>query len=195
MLNKDHYLINTGDRYYARRKHDLEEHKKAFVLDPIYIAVKALGLEGSYLEVGCANGWRFDLLGLDCWGIEPSQEAISGNDRIVRGTADNLPFQNSSFDIVCMGFCLYACDPCDLFKIAHEADRVTKKYIIVYDFMVDGFIYKQNPDCQSITTLKMDYSKMFDWHPLYRKIYQRRHTQITGTGDVEVSVFGKNINN
>jgi SAM-dependent methyltransferase len=192
MSNKEHYLNDgIGDRYFSRRKSALDDMKQEYQSDPVYIAVKALGLKGSYLEIGCGNGWRLDVLGLDGYGIDPSREAIKGNERLHFGTADNLPFVDNSFDIVCFGFCLYAVDNHDLFKVAYEADRVSREYVIVYDFIVDGVVYKPNPDCPAITTCKMDYSNMFEWHPKYRKIYSRRHSQVSGTGDVEVSVFKK----
>jgi hypothetical protein len=194
MSNKEHYLSEgIGDKYYLRRKKELELFKENYELDPVYIAVKALELKGSYLEIGCSDGWRLDVLGLDGYGIDPSSEAIKGNDRIRQGTADDLPFDDKSFDIVCFGFCLYAVDNSDLFKVAYEADRVSREYIIIYDFIVDGYVYKHNPDCPQITTCKMDYSKMFEWHPLYSKIYSRRHSQVAGIGEVEVSVFKKTL--
>lgn len=192
MSNKEHYLKNgIGDKYFHRRKTILDEFVKEYESDPIYIAVKALELKGNYLEIGCANGWRLDVLGLDGYGIDPSREAIEGNPRLSYGTADDLLFTDKSFDIVCFGFSLYAVDNHDLFKIAYEADRVSREHIIVYDFIVDGVVYKPNPDCPEMTTCKMDYSKMFEWHPRYRKIYSRRHSQVSGTGEVEVSVFKK----
>ena len=192
MSNKELYLNDgVGDRYFLRRKSVLDEMTKEYQSDPVYIAVKALGLKGSYLEIGCSNGWRLDVLGLDGYGIDPSREAICGNERLRYGTADDLPFSGHSFDIVCFGFCLYAVDNNDLFKIAYEADRVLREYIIIYDFIVDGYVYKPNPDCPEITTCKMDYSKMFEWHPNYSKIYSRRHSQVLGQGEVEVSVFKK----
>ena len=42
------------------------------------------------------------------------------------GTADKLPFEDQSVDILVYGFCLYLCDREDMFNIAAEANRVIK---------------------------------------------------------------------
>jgi len=78
--------------------------------------------------------------GVSVMVLEPSNEAVYqaislGLDARV-GTADVIPFQDKSFDIVIFGFCLYLCDRDDLFKIAAEADRVLKTpgWLLIKDF-------------------------------------------------------------
>ena len=45
MSNKELYLNDgVGDRYFLRRKSVLDEMTKEYQSDPVYIAVKALGL-------------------------------------------------------------------------------------------------------------------------------------------------------
>lgn len=51
------------------------------------------------------------------------------------GTADGLP-DIKPVDLIIFGFCLYLCDPQDLFTIAANSDRllVDKGVMAVYDF-------------------------------------------------------------
>ena len=86
-----------------------------------------------------------------------------------QGTADVLPFDNESFDIVIFGFCLYLCDREDLFRIAGEADRVLRKpgWLMIMDFyspIPHARSYHYYPSMQSY---KMDYRSLFTWHPDY----------------------------
>jgi ubiquinone/menaquinone biosynthesis C-methylase UbiE len=137
------------------------------------------------LEVGCSNGYRLNLLkekySIDGYGIDPSLEAIEKGKalypdiQLIQGTADNLLFKDTAFDIVIMGFCLYLCDRNDLFKIAFEADRVLKNngLLIILDFYppfgyVNDFSHQEN-----LKTYKLKYDEMFTWNPCYVKIYQQ----------------------
>ena len=67
----------------------------------------------------------------DCYGIEPSAQAVAAacakGINVMQGTADVLPFDNQSFDIVIFGFCLYLCDREDLFELPpiNSLPRVT----------------------------------------------------------------------
>ena len=74
------------------------------------------------------------------FGIDPSKKAIKiaqelGINAKV-GTAEKLPFIDKEFDLIIFGFCLYLCDTNDLFKIAYEANRVSKveSWISIIDF-------------------------------------------------------------
>ena len=112
-------------------------------------------------------------MGYQCTGIEPSKKAVNEAKQkglnVVEGTADNLPFQDNSFDIVIFGFCLYLCDREDLFRIAYEADRVLKNpgWLIIHDFF--SIYPTKNPyhHVPGMFSYKMDYKTMFTWHPAY----------------------------
>jgi ubiquinone/menaquinone biosynthesis C-methylase UbiE len=129
------------------------------------------------LEVGCGDGtrlaWLKNNLNADCYGIEPSAQAVAAacakGINVQQGTADILPFDSQRFDLVIFGFCLYLCDREDLFRIASEADRVlhTPGWLMIMDFyspVPQARTYHHRPSVQSY---KMDYCSLFTWHPDY----------------------------
>ena len=76
------------------------------------------------------------------------------------------------FDIIVYGFCLYLCDRNDLFKIASEGNRVLRKngFIIIYDFYSESYSQNAYHHLNGIFSYKMDYSKLFCWHPAYTQM-------------------------
>jgi ubiquinone/menaquinone biosynthesis C-methylase UbiE len=161
------------------------------------------------LEIGCGDGGRLSWLnkykGLNCSGIDPSAKAVKiANDKGVQsiiGTADKLPFKNNEFDIVIFGFCLYLCDVEDLFQISQEADRVLKKtgWIIIHDFYSKSSITNKYKHCDGVNSHKMDYRKLFDWHPAYTCYSHeiKHHVHIEFTDEVNewvgLSILRKNF--
>lgn len=110
----------------------------------------------SVLEVGCANGWRLNLLNelFDCVavGIEPSVAAVVDGEKryknvqLILGTGDHIPFSRTdgscgSFDCVILSFVLHCLDRSVLARTVAEVDRVTAQdgYIIIQDFAPDSF--------------------------------------------------------
>ena len=135
------------------------------------------------LEIGCGEGGRLAYLkknyNIECFGVEPSKKAVEkANSKGIEakiGTADNLEFDDGSFDVVIFGFCLYLCDSEDLFKIAYEVDRVLKDeaILVIYDFLTP-FPYKNHYKHYSgIYAYKMDYSKLFSWNQYYQIVYKK----------------------
>lgn len=174
---KDIFLKIEGDNWFERNKKGLEQRSlnDDYLFNQIleYIPNKN---NVSILEIGCGNGKRLAALkqkGYEVFGIDPSQaainDAISNGINALVGTADNLPFHDIFFDIVSFGFCLYLCDREDLFKIAAEADRVLKKggFLFILDFYSKIPIYNNYHHYDGIKSYKMDYSKLFEWHPDY----------------------------
>lgn len=97
--------------------------------------------QGNILDVGCADaqGWTFPIpqesmpktqwitgyTGFDC----DEWEIVLPGGNFVRGNADNLPFEDGSFDTVCLGDILeHVKDP---HKVLNEAMRVTKDRVVV----------------------------------------------------------------
>jgi len=69
-------------------------------------------------------------------------------------------------------FCLYLSDDEDLIKIIFEADRVLKKngIIFILDFYHKKTKYIKYIHHKDIYSRKMNYSKLFLWHPKYELI-------------------------
>lgn len=210
MKQKDIFLQSEGDAYYkrslAQEPHPISES------DPIVAEIKKLALpKGIHLlEVGCSDGdrlaWMAEHLGLKAFGVEPSAEAVKmanlrGSISVVQGTADQIPFEDRFFDVVVFGFCLYLCDPEDLFRIAVEADRVLKDpgWMIICDFYSPMPVKQPYRHREGVWSHKMDYRSMFLWHPYYVSCVHRVvhwRTWNTFTDDrsawASVSVLRKN---
>ena len=132
---------------------------------------------GVVLEVGCGEAkrlaWINENMNLMCRGIDPSKKAVLGANKrgvdVLQGTADELPYADQSIDFVVFGFCLYLCDRSDLFRIAHEANRVLKPdaWVIIHDFIANTPTMREYHHLTGLYSYKMDYRKMFDWHPDY----------------------------
>ena len=212
MKQKKIFLEGEGDSWFNRNHEELK--KKDFSFDPVVISLKKI-TEGfnkkiNVLEVGCGDGGRLsylrDELDIQVAGIDPSAKAVShahekGIDCHV-GTADNLPFDEKSFDVIVFGFCLYLCDQEDLFKIAFDADKVLKGdgWIIINDFYSSGLYKAAYHHREGVSTHKMDYSKMFLWHPEYscfhHDIYHHDTNKFTDSARdwVGISVLRKSKN-
>src|SRR5665647_134456 len=129
-LNLIRTLINPFRVDYAKRVFDQLEMKL---------------LEMSALEVGCGGGILTEeiaKMGFITTGIDPSEQSLTNAKKHAKdnnlkinyekGTGENLPFQNNSFDVV---FC---CDVLehvyDLPKVISEISRVLKNEgIFIYD--------------------------------------------------------------
>lgn len=75
------FLSGEGDAYWRRNREQLESPKRA-ECDPVLAMMSLANLvPKKALEVGCANGWRLAEIrkryGSECFGIDPSAEAIS----------------------------------------------------------------------------------------------------------------------
>jgi SAM-dependent methyltransferase len=129
------------------------------------------------LEIGASDGAQLravtTMCEVECYGIEPSKLAVNAakahGTKVVSGTAESLPFETDTFDIVVFGFCLYVCDPRDYAAIAREADRVLRPtgYIIIHDFYSPEKISVPYSHVSGVTTTKMDFRDLFAPDPAY----------------------------
>ena len=208
VIQKEIFLSSEGDAWYERNKKSING-KEA---DEIINCISELGLAPKkVLEIGCSNGYRLNKLKekykADCYGIDPSLEAIEAGRvsfnkiKLKQGTADSLDFNDNEFDLVIIGFCLYLCDRNDLFKIACEVDRVLldKGLIIILDFG-PPFPYKNNYKyIEGVFSFKMDYASMFKWNPNYFVMYNKvfPHEMFSSVNNpnerISLSVLSKNI--
>lgn len=179
------FLESEGDAYFERNRHKLENHKYG-PTDPIIasiikcqkvIQVQSPEKKSMLLEVGCGAGgrlqWIEQNLGIKCHGIEPSLKAVGAAKKkkvtAIRGTAEILPHKDETFDYLVFGFCLYLCDPSDLFQIAKEGNRVLKPrgWIVIHDFFSPTPTERPYHHRAGIVSYKMDFRKLFEWHPSY----------------------------
>ncbi len=214
MKQKKIFLGGEADAWFERNHQALQT--RVFDLsDPVIESVSNISKQSEYagglkiLEIGCGEAnrlaWLAEHLGADVYGLEPSSKAVElavkKGVHAEHGSADHLPFESGSFDVVIFGFCLYLCDREDLFRIAQEADRVLKKksWLVINDFFSPTPVSSDYHHKQGVHSFKMDYRKLFDWHPAYT-CYSHQlddHDQRGFTDDtqewVSTSVLRKNI--
>lgn len=177
---KDIFLESEADAWFERNQQAIQ--KRNFAEDTVVQAVTEIARLSqdpkiAILEIGCGEGrrleWLAENLHVDVCGLEPSSKAVEQachrGVKAERGTADDLPFEDASFDVVIFGFCLYLCDRQDLFRIASEADRVLKPdgWIVINDFFAPTPIKREYHHKPGIYSYKMDYRGLFGWHPAY----------------------------
>jgi ubiquinone/menaquinone biosynthesis C-methylase UbiE len=210
MLNQKTVFLESEGDAWLNRNHQGNKINYDPEKDRLLSELLELPLERGMkvLEIGCSSGYRLlwlqENLGLKCAGIEPSDQAVkiardAGID-VYQGTAESLPFEDSSFDLVIFGFCLYLCDRTDLFRIAQETDRILKNpaWIMIMDFYSPYPIKRPYHHLSGIFTYKMDYRKLFVWHPDYTCLTHsvRHHIDNSYTDELQdwvaVSVIRKN---
>ena len=85
------------------------------------------------------------------------------------GTADKLPFEDQSVDILVYGFCLYLCDREDMFKIAAEEIELSRSngWIAIIDFWTKSDRRNGYRHHSEVMSYKTRPEEMFIWHPHY----------------------------
>jgi ubiquinone/menaquinone biosynthesis C-methylase UbiE len=180
---KDIFFQTEADGWYARNRVTEENFEEKCQDDPLLKILSGMDLKKSkILEIGASNGWRLAALrkkfsGAQCFGVDPSVQAVNESwpDIELRvGSADSLPYDDNSFDLVVFGFCLYLCDRRDLFKIAAAADRVLKDggYVVTYDFHTPQAYKNPYVHQSGMFSYKMDYSCLFSWNPVYSLVQE-----------------------
>ena len=165
------FLEGEGDKWFARNSgSDIAPYMKT-ALDTILTFVQP---ESRILEIGCANGRNLAYMnaarpGLRCFGVEPSGAAVKAAQQLYpsldvqQGTADSLPYQAATFDLVFFGFCLYLVDRDLLYGAVAEADRVLRDnaFLSIVDF--DPVAARKRPyqHREGVFSFKTDYSRLF----------------------------------
>jgi ubiquinone/menaquinone biosynthesis C-methylase UbiE len=150
------------------------------------------------LEIGCSDGSKLRSLckNLDAtgFGIDPSSDAIAAGKAVTDstvemnltvGTASNLQFENSYFDVVFFGFSLYLIDRNMLFQAVSEADRVLKAggFLVIQDFD-PGFRYKRPyTHLEGISSYKNSYVDLFSASGHYFEAEKVSFSHSKGTFD------------
>ncbi|PKP60155.1 MAG: class I SAM-dependent methyltransferase [Candidatus Altiarchaeales archaeon HGW-Altiarchaeales-2] len=136
------------------------------------------------LEIGCSNGWRLDeiykRINCECIGIEPSKKAVDEgrkkfkNIQFFNSTADSIPLDDASVDLLIINFVFHWVDRKTLLKTVYEIDRILKDkgYLIIGDFYPDyptKVKYHHLPD-ENIFTFKQNYTDIFISTSCYKMI-------------------------
>lgn len=178
---------SEGDAWYKRNF--LTMNKNLFKKDNLLselekIIRKYKKKKINILEIGCSHGRVLNYLKVkfpqvNVFGLEPSKIAIknklSNKLHIKHGTARKIPFVNKKFDLLIFGASLNYCDSKDLMSIANEANRVTKSeaYIAIEDWYSKNTEYSKYEHQKAMFVRKMNYSKIFLWHPFYSLVVRR----------------------
>lgn len=175
MTQKTVFIESEGDAWFERNPKEASSQVSLMLtaLRSMQIAPKSI------LEIGCGGGAPLSVLqkafGAKCVGIDPSSKAVEyGSTKypgilFLQGTADDLQFEDESFDLVVAGFCLYLTDPRDHFRIAWQIDRVLrdKGSIVIKDFLAPSPYKNSYAHQPNLYSYKMDWSNMLTWHPSY----------------------------
>jgi ubiquinone/menaquinone biosynthesis C-methylase UbiE len=178
------FSAGEGDSWFRRNEYLQTLHHADISEDVRYISsfLKPFQQEvHKVLEIGCCSGvkleticGKLDAIGI---GIEPSTIAVDvGNRRkknvdvtLQVGTGDELPFEDSEFDLVYFAFCLYLFDRKTLMQAFSEADRVLKSggFLVITDFD-PGFIHKRPySHIEQTFSYKQNYSDFYTSSGLY----------------------------
>jgi len=177
---RDVFVSSEGDGWYAR---NAEALRRASTMRDTIVNRIATHIPGesrcTVMEVGCATGVNLAALAeirpVECIGVDPSGEAVEQGRRqhagmkLVCGTADQLPQEDSSVDVLWFGFCLYLVDRALLARVVAEADRVLKNggLLVINDFDPDFPRMRQYAHHKGLWSYKMDYSMLFTANPGY----------------------------
>lgn len=180
MMQKDIMMQSEGDAWLARNRDKLGHEDEVTHLITSVIKKRPTRV----LEIGCANGWRLaklrDMYSAEVMGVEPSMqaaiEAAALKVPVHQTTASCLPVDNTSFDLIIYGFCLYLTDPQDWLLIAAEGDRALAPggHIIINDFgdfePTRGVPYEHD---RRLTSWHFDWAKLWLAHPRYTMVHRR----------------------
>ena len=183
------FLSGEGDRWFERNIFKMEVGANQ---DPVikkfiegHIAPTFVG------EIGCSNGWRLQKIkqlispepndrnvGGYCFGVDPSKAAISnGTARfpgidLAIGTATAFPWRTGQLDVLIYGFCLYVCDPEDLFEIVTQGNRVLIEggHLFIHDFDPEYPHSVPNHHVKGLMTFKMNFANLWLAHPQYSMV-------------------------
>ena len=183
----DIFFSGEANAWYSRNKSALSEAGVSQTYLPFEISELCKQLEPFrndieyVLEIGCSNGKKLEaicnILDSRGEGLEPSNVAVAdGNERLSKsnvkltcGTADKLPFEACTFDLVYFGFCAYLFDRSKLLSALAEADRVLKPggFLAITDFDPGNKYRRPYIHSPGLYSYKQDYSKAFIESGLY----------------------------
>ncbi|MBE6508530.1 MAG: class I SAM-dependent methyltransferase [Methanobrevibacter sp.] len=200
MYSRDIFLKSEGDAYYLRNKKALNEDVGLDVLFYTQFLLNNEFEDIKIVEIGASNGRNLnffkDNLKCEVSGIEPSSKAISdgnnkffnGDEVLLKGSSDSLPYDDESMDIVMFGFSLFWVDRKYLFKSISEADRILKTggFLFITDFDTTNPYKRINVHNEETFTYKMDYANLFLSNPQYSLVEKKQYSHNTSNFNCEI---------
>ena len=183
-LQDEIFAESEADNFFLR-------NRKAFEEDPLPKVDAAVMLCDTFglsprriLEVGCSNGRHLDQLrkqtGAECVGVDPSNAALESGRRFFpelelhHATADCLPFEAESFDLVFLGYFLAVVDRRNLLRVMAETDRVLADggHMIVGEFSspTPCRVRYHHRDDEVLFSYKQDYAQILLASGWYRQM-------------------------
>jgi len=189
------FLNGEGDNWLVRNEKN--NHKKKLIqFKNILTCIKKIVRKKkkkklNVLEVGSSDGKFLEFLrknfdSCKLFGIDPSKKAINQlKKKNIKGkvaTADQIPYEKNSMDIIYYGFCLYLCDKSDYKKIFLNAKRVLKKdgYLIIYDFFSKQYKKNKYKHDNRIFSHKMDFRKIFYKDKIFSGLMHKQYEYESG---------------
>ena len=196
------FLKSEGDAYYLRNRNSLNEDIGFdVILYTEFLLNNKFPKENmKIVEIGASNGRNLNFFknNLECEvsGIEPSSKAIeegnkkffNGENVLLKGTSDSLPYEDESIDVVMFGFSLFWVGRKYLFKSISEADRILKNggFLFITDFDTKNPYKRINIHNKDAYTYKMNYANLFLSNPQYYLIEKKSYSHNDSTFDFEI---------
>lgn len=198
------FLSGEGDSWYNRNLlHKPDSQSLSYDVECIieFCKAPAVGEVKRVLEIGCSDGTKLNTLAKHFnavgFGIDPSASAISDGMKrynsshinLSVGTSDTLPYEDESFDLVFVGFCLYLVDRNQLSDTFNSINRVLRRggVVAITDFDVIEPVIREYHHVEGVKTYKCDYPSMlvqaFNYHLGYKSSYS--HHSNLYTNDVQ----------
>ncbi len=175
-------LRDEADRYFERNNHRSEacDDRAEYSFLTKYIQP-----QNKVLEIGCGDGKNVPTFTGDrqsyYTGVDLSPKAIESarerypNQSFETASADQIPFEDESFDFIYLGFFLYLAPQSLLSKIVWQIDRCLKDNgtLAITDFSCHYPHTKHYHHNPALRLLKYNFETMFLGFPQYSLIEKR----------------------
>lgn len=193
LRQKLEFLAGEGDQWFLRNRAALASPSAIRDITVSRIAAQLPADTSSrVLEIGCGQGDNLDALArlarIDAHGVEPSKAAVQAGQltypalALRNSTADALPHDDASMDVVWFGFCMYLIDRPLLMRSVAEADRVLRDggLLVIVDFDPDIPCVRPYHHCPGLHSYKMDHARLFLANPAYALVEKISTSHATG---------------
>jgi SAM-dependent methyltransferase len=197
-LQKHEFLTAEGDQWFARNRASLSEPSPTRDMMVQRVAKQLPEDRTSrVLEIGCGQGINLGALAclrpIEGHGVEPSKEAVATGSALFpglslrTGTADELQYEASAFDVVWFGFCMYLIDRTLLMRAVAEADRVLRDggVLAIVDFDPDVPCVRPYHHRAGLYSFKMDHMRLFLANPAYVLVEKISTSHTTGRWELD----------